>query len=280
MKGREDYGFSLYCCHRFTAALVRSARGRRSGSASRDRVDAKGYACKWQENVVDGMPITVIADDFGSGAGRELDKKLCAAHSSAALVINTFGRWRTEPESLRIAGVSRFHNIQFEMTFPTGLGGTPPHLDLFADGDSIVAVESKCTEWMDSKLALFSDSYDRLLDCLGDSVWFGVIRELRAKPDRYLFLDAAQLVKHAFGLLKRFASREIRLVYLYWEPANEHDWPECRRHRGEAQELARMVANSTVRLIPMSYQELWEEWKLAGSPPHLPLLKKRYCRTV
>ena len=106
------------------------------------------------------------------------------------------------------------------------------------------------------------------------------MRELRAKPDRYLFLDAAQLVKHAFGLLKRFGSREIRLVYLFWEPVNEHDWPECRRHCGEAEELARMVASSSVRLIPMSYQELWEEWELAGSPSHLPLLKKRYSRTV
>lgn len=76
----------------------------------------------------------------------------------------------------------------------------------------MVAVESKCTEWMDSKPALFSYSYDCLLDSLGDSVWFDVMQELRGTPDRYLFLDAAQLVKHAFGLLKRFGSREIRLV--------------------------------------------------------------------
>ncbi len=134
------------------AALVAGARE----AHPEIEYDAKGYTCQWQENVLDGMPITAIADDFGSGAGRELDEKLCAAHSSAALVVNTFGRWRAEPESLRIAGVSGFRNIRFEMTFPTGLGGTPPHLDLFADGDSIVAVESKCTEWMDSKPALWT----------------------------------------------------------------------------------------------------------------------------
>jgi hypothetical protein len=244
------------------------------------KYDEKGYACRWQENVLDGVPITAIGKDFGSGAGRELDKKLCAAHSSAALVVNTFGPWRAQPESLRIACVSGFRNIRFEMTFPTGLGGTPPHLDLFADGNWIVAVESKCTEWMDSKPALFSDSYDRLLSPLGDSVWFDVMRELRAKPDRYVFLDAAQLVKHAFGLLKRFGSKEIRLVYLYWEPANGGDWTECRLHREEAAELARTVANSSVRLIPMSYQELWEEWELAGSAPHLAFLKMRYRQTV
>jgi hypothetical protein len=60
----------------------------------------------------------------------------------------------------------------------------------------------------------------------------------------------------------------------------KHDWPECRRHRGEAEELARMVASSNIRLIPMSYRALWEEWELAGSAPHLPLLKVRYSRTV
>lgn len=106
------------------------------------------------------------------------------------------------------------------------------------------------------------------------------MRELRAIPDRYLSLDAAQLVKHAFGLLKRFGSKDIRLVYLYWEPANGGDWTECLRHREEALELAGIVADSSVRLIPMRYQELWEEWELAGPPAHLPFLKTRYSRTV
>jgi hypothetical protein len=169
--------------------------------------------------------------------------------------------------------------MRFEMTFPTGLGGTPPHLDLFADGDSTVAVESKCTEWMDCKPAVFSSSYDRLRSWLGGSAWFDVMRELRATP-RYRLLDAAQLIKHAFGLLKRFGSKEIPLVYLYWEPVNRDQWLDCRRHRQEASELAESVANSSVRLIPMSYQKLLADWEFAGSPAHLPFLKVRYSRTV
>ena len=104
--------------------------------------------------------------------------------------------------------------------------------------------------------------------------------ELRAEPDRYKFVDTAQLVKHAFGLLKRFGSRDIRLVYLYWEPANSLSWADCRRHREEASELAGTVADSSVRLIPMSYQELWEEWELSGPPAHLRFLKVRYNRAA
>lgn len=246
----------------------------------RIRYDKQGYACQWRENVFDGVPHAEITSDFGAGAGRELDSKLCAAHSSAALVVNTFGPWRAQPESLSIAGASGFRSIRFEATFPTGLGGTPPHLDLFAEGDSIVAIESKCTEWMDSKPAVFSSSYDRLQSSLGDSAWFRVMRDLRVTPDRFRFLDAAQLVKHAFGLLKRFGSQPVRLVYLYWEPANAVQWAECLRHRDEVLELANAVADSTVRLVPMSYAQLWDEWERAAPPAHLPFLRMRYGRTA
>jgi hypothetical protein len=116
------------------AALLAGARE----AHPRAEYDQKGYACRWQDNVLSGIPFAEITNDFGAGAGRELDRKLCAAHSSAALVVNTFGPWRTEPEWLCIAGLSGFRKMRFEMTFPTGLGGTPPHLDLFADGDSTV----------------------------------------------------------------------------------------------------------------------------------------------
>jgi hypothetical protein len=39
-------------------------------------------------------------------------------------------------------------------------------------------------------------------------------------PDCYAWPDAAQLIKHAFGLAGRFGGRPVTLLYLYWEPAN------------------------------------------------------------
>jgi hypothetical protein len=258
------------------AALLAGAREVRPHA----EYDQRGYAARWQDNVLDGLPVADITSDFGTGAGRELDGKLCAAHSSAALVVNAFGPWRTHPASLRIAGVTGFRAVRFERRLPTGLGGTPPHLDLLAEGDAVVAVESKCTEWMGGKPAVFAPSYDGLQRSLGTSPWFELMQELRAEPDRYRFLDAAQLVKHAFGLLIRFGSKEVRLVYVYWEPANRDHWPACRRHREEAAELGEKVATSNVRLVPMSYHDLWAEWELAGAPAHLPLLKTRYGRTA
>jgi hypothetical protein len=258
------------------AALLAGA-GAASGSVS---YDCRGYTPRWEDNLMPGLPIIEIAGDLGDGAGRELDGKLRAAHSSTALAVNAFGPWRNGPATLPLAGMTGFRSLRFEATCPTGLGGTPPHLDLLAEGDAIVAVESKCTEWMKPKPARFSPSYGRLRGSHGHSPWYEMIRLLSAKPDRYEFVDAAQLVKHALGLLTCYGARQLRLLYLYWEPRNAAEWPECARHREEADDLANQVARCSVRLLPMSYCELWEEWMRQGPPPHLPYLRGRYDRAA
>ena len=157
------------------AALL--AGGRKASPCVRH--DKNGYAPRWEDNLMNGLPLIEIKRDLGKGAGRELDGKLCAAHSSAALVVNTFGPWLTVPASLPFAGITGFRSVHFEATCPTGLGGTPPCLDLLAEGDLPVAVESKCTEWMEAKKAKFSRSYDSLLVSHGHSPWFKQMQQLR-----------------------------------------------------------------------------------------------------
>jgi hypothetical protein len=242
--------------------------------------DHTGYFSSFDQNLIDGLPLESIVGDLASGAGKELDGKLCAAHSSAALVVNTFGPWRRDPRMLRIGGVTGFETMRFEARCPTGLGGTPPHLDLLAYGDSPVAIESKCTEWMEPKPAQFSASYDRLRATHGHSPWFAQIEQLRMNPTRYQYVDAAQLVKHALGLMSCFGERTVRLIYLYWEPRNRADWPECRTHREEAEDLASRAAGSSISLIPMSYHDLWAEWDRPNPPAHPALLRLRYDREV
>jgi hypothetical protein len=110
------------------------------------RYNRIGYASHWEKNLADNLPLTPIISDLSAGAGCELDSKLRVAHSSAALAINKFGPWRIDPSTLQVGGVRGFHGLKFEATCPTGLGGTPPHLDLIAEGEVLVAVESKCTE--------------------------------------------------------------------------------------------------------------------------------------
>src|SRR5207244_3206195 len=121
---------------------------------------------------------------------------------------------------LHLAGTAGFNSLRFEAVCRTGLGGTPPHLDVLAEGKCAVAVEVKCTEWLNTKPAVFSPSYERLRVSLGRSRWYELVQRLRVKPDTYKFLDAAQLAKHALGLQTRYGACPVRLVYLYWEPSN------------------------------------------------------------
>ena len=104
--------------------------------------DQQGYASLWELNLMEGLPLRTIGDDLRSRAGCELDGKLRAAHSSAALAVNTFGPWRENASSLQVGEIG-FKRIRFEVTCPTGLRGTPPHLDVLAEGNLPVAIESK-----------------------------------------------------------------------------------------------------------------------------------------
>lgn len=172
-----------------------------------------GYAPRWEDNLMTGLPLSEIERDLTKGAGRELEGKLRAAHSSAALVVNTFGPWITAPSSLTFGEFTDFRSVHFEVTCPIWRHRTPPHLDLLVEGDLTVAVESKCTEWTNSKPAVFSPSYDQLRQSHGHLPWFQML-QLREAPNRYRFLDAAQIIKHAFGLFSCYKAREVRLVYL------------------------------------------------------------------
>jgi hypothetical protein len=146
------------------AALLTGAR-----EVSPVPYDSRGYALRFEDNVMDGLSLQSIAGDIALGAGCELDGKIRAAHSSTALVVNTFGPWRTDSSGLVIAGMTGFDSLRFEVACPTGLRGTPPHLDLLADGKTPVAIEPKCTEWMEAKPAEFAASYDRLRSSHGQA---------------------------------------------------------------------------------------------------------------
>jgi hypothetical protein len=257
---------------RSCAALLQAAI-KASPSA---RYDPRGFARTWKENLAPGLPLAEIERDFTADADKEPDGKLRAAHSSAALVVNTFGPWRQDPATFSIAGITDFYSVQFEADRRTQLGGTPPHLDMLAEGGIVAALESKCTEWMKPSAPQFSRSYTKVDLFDGDAAWFEQMRELHKAPDRCRFLDAAQLVKDAFSLLNFYPGHDVRLLYLYWEPRNAAAWPQCRAHRDEANALAAAVEKSSARLIPISCHELWAEWEGKIPAAHMKYLRDRY----
>jgi hypothetical protein len=253
------------------------------------RAEYPNYVRELHDNFGPGVPIDDLRADFADGDGGELVSsggrpgKLFAVHSSSALVVNTFAPYRSAPETLRLAGRSGFTLVRFEKKLRTGLGGTPPNLDLFAVGtEAILAVESKFTEVLAPKAANFSESYARVVGDLADERWEAMYHSLCAAPKRFRHLDAAQLVKHYLGIRRCLADEPVPklLVYLFWEPVNWSAVREFVAHRREALEFSMSVAGGEVEFTAMSYSELWESWEdeglWVGQEDRLDYLRSRY----
>lgn len=246
--------------------------------------DRKGYVGDWMDNLLPGTDPASFQAELEGGDGSELKKKFCAVHSSAALAVNCFARFKREPVRLTIDGFSGFDTIRFEAKCPAGIQGRrPPNLDMLLGGlDSIIGVESKLTEHLRTHEAMFSRAYDeQIIDMRRESPWFALMHTLMREPRRYRHLDAAQLVKHAFGLGHSFARRPVTLLYLYWEPRNAAALPELFAHRAEVARFSAEVAGATPSFRALSYPALWASWAernddLDWLDEHVSRLRARY----
>jgi hypothetical protein len=212
--------------------------------------------------------------------------RLRSAHSAAAIAINSFLPWREAIDQLPLGGWVGFDAIQFEVRCPTGLRGTPPHLDLVALREGVaVAVTVRCTEYLGRRKSQVAPSYDRLLaDTPALGPWFEQLQRLRAAPGSYRHVDLGALVKHALALGRTFPDRATTLVYLFWEPVDADQFVEFRRHRAELATLVRAVEGAGVTFSAQSFDALWREWSRQGAPAwlaaHLARLRARYLVAI
>lgn len=244
-------------------------------------LDDRGYVHRFSENLLPGVRPEDFEADLRNGDGHELQGKFRAVHSSTALAVNVFAPFRTRLQELDLPGSGPFTGLEFERKCPNELNGNSPNLDVLLQGpEEVVGMESKLAEPMKSTKAEFSPQYrERLRDRLGSSAWFLEMCRLEEDPKRYRFLDAAQLVKHAFGLVHTFPGRNVKLLYLFWEPRNSGDHPFFAEHRRQVAEFARSVRKSSPAFDAMSHGELWRNWSTAASPwlsAHIRNLRARY----
>jgi hypothetical protein len=93
---------------------------------------------------------------------------------------------------------------------------------------------------------------------------------LAGRKERFEFLDAAQLVKHAFGLVTqgRRKGKKPVLLYLFAEPERRGEVAipaaAFARHRAEIARFGAAVANAQVMFRAVSYREWLATWP---SPP-------------
>lgn len=245
------------------------------------------YAASVEANLLEGIPFADMRKAFDDGKGQELQgdaqhpPKMAAIYSSSALVVNTFGPWHHDPSHIMVNGHGGFRTMAFEAQVPTGLQGIPPHLDLRLDADDrVLAIESKCLEYLTPKPAVFAPAYDTIVDQRAQSPWFRHIADLRTDSRHYRYLDAAQLIKHYLGLSHGEPTRSLTLLYLFWEPRNWQNFEAFRHHRAEIDAFSEVVAGDRVRFEALSYGELWREWEQRQAPTwlagHVQRLTARY----
>ena len=212
-----------------------------------------------------------------------------ALHSSAALAVNFFDFWveRADRSPLqRALQIDReILSVSFEQKYPSGLRGTPPHLDValeLASGAS-VCIESKFTEWMTYSSSTRGD-FRPVYFPEGEGIWhekgLPATQRLAGKVrDRDLVfhhLDAVQLLKHALGLANQLPGR-FSLYYLYF------DWPgaESERHKKEISRFAD-AAGDELDFKVFTFQQLLSvlQQERGSDPDYLAYLDQRYCGNI
>lgn len=245
-------------------------------------LDECGYTRSFTDNIVSCVEVSDFEADLAQGSGNELGSKFLAPHSSSALAVNCFAPFKRSPSDLRVFGVEGCSSLHFEAKCPTGLRGTPPNLDaLLERGERVVAVESKCLEYLSPHVADFAPAYlTGIRDTRSETAWYRELLRLVDAPRAYRSFDAAQLIKHALGLMHTFPGHAVTLLYLYWEPLNAADYVHFEEHRREVAAFAERVAGSRLAIESMTYTGMWASWD-AGAPPwlsaHLRELRGRYA---
>ena len=248
-------------------------------------LDGHGYSASFTDNLVPSVTVGDFASDLAQGSGNELSGKFRATHSSSALAVNCFGPFKRNLSGLRVCGTNSFTSLSFEKRCPTGLHGTPPNLDVLMERlGRVVAIESKCTEYLSPHTARFSTSYRTgIHDARCRSTWFQEMLRLIDAPHAYSCLDAAQLVKHALGLMYCYPERRVTLLYLYWEPLNAVEHRVFEEHRREIAEFADRIAGPGLGFEATTYNDLWSSWAETAPPwlrTHLRDLRARYAVTI
>lgn len=238
---------------------------------------------------------------YADAPGNEIASgKFDNPESSAALVANAFGFFLEQANALpplpglEIAGwLAKQLALEAKLHMPWGR--SPAVLDvLVVTHVHLIGIESKRFEPFRSKSsAEFSDCYSKPL-WGGDMKGYEDVRDkLRQTPGLFRFIDAVQLVKHAFALRTAAVRRpggayhnlSPILFYVYAEP---DFWPKTgapvldakkAAHKAEIADFKTAVAGDEVAFAACSYQQLLAGWSSCPDPgisAHAEAVRSRF----
>lgn len=211
--------------------------------------------------------------------------RLRQPETAAVIAVNSFLGWLRDPEQLILADRVGFTSLRFAARCPTGVRGTPPHLDVLAVApDGVVAVLARGTEHLAARRARIAKAYAALRPPPELRPWAALLGELRGQLQQFKHLDAGGVARHALALGQLFPNRPVTLLYLFWEPDDAAQHRLFSEHRAELRRLLEHVADAAVMFRAQSFAELWESWARRAGPAWLPAvleaLRSRYCVTV
>lgn len=211
--------------------------------------------------------------------------RLWSLTSSGALILNVFGYWRghdTAPLAAALGLPEGSPRLSFEEPLPTGLEGDPPTTDVALRWPSgrVAAIESKFCEWLVRRprnKTVFKRKYfppdGEVWSAVGLPRCQDLAADIDAGRERFRWLHASQLLKHALGLA-RLGAPATTLVYLYY------DWPsrEATEHAAEVARFARRLAGDCDFRV-LTYQALCAAFAAEDvDAGYRSYLAKRYFR--
>ena len=148
-------------------------------------------------------------------------------------------------------------------------------------------VESKFLEpWRSGPKVSFSPQYDAAAERISPGT-LQTMDALRSRRVKYQVLDAAQLLKHLYGIHSAIDSSklpaETELLVLYWEPGSTGSRGKKLFDKLDAEfrDLKARLSDQTVPLRSISYRTLWRRWVRGDNPAwlrsHAQALIHRYC---
>lgn len=238
----------------------------------------KNYVDELAKNIYNKKLSAETKQNFKDGDGNETKEtkttrvKMEALHSSSALPVNVFQYWQNKDVSAilhacKLINKRPFNSdtvpntVRFEQKFEISKNKKyfpkKPNLDVVIDfNNKVYAIESKFTEPYNGNPKELREVY--LSEQL-DKLWKGIpklnelAKELSLTNDnRFIYLDAAQLIKHILGLKQQCGKTGFTLLYLWYDVIGKYG----AAHREEIEQFAEIAKSDGVKFRHITYQEV------------------------
>jgi hypothetical protein len=228
-----------------------------------------------------GLPADLIRACYTAAPGNELAAgKFDNRRSSAALAANTFGFFLARPCGMpALPGDPAIDwppchiGLEARLRFPWP-GGRLPRLDaMIVTSQRLIGVESRRFEpFRTVRGGTLSQAYSQPIWGRRMTAYEALGERLRTEPARFRHVEAAELLRLAFGLRTAVHLDARRrglapvLLYLYAEPPRGPDGrvipPAAHAaHRAELAVFGQAVAGDEVAFQTLSYRELLVAWR-------------------